>query len=119
MHYLKMRRMVLAIWFHECNLIAKSFSNSLQRFCFLINVSNWKTFHIVSWPAYICTYFPPNVFCSTTTLQLLLPPHLFTKSVGSLVEESDCPRTLLPPGVGLSALNVRLNSSAKHIFLWF
>lgn len=61
MHYLKMRRVVLAIWFHECNLIAKSFSNSLQQFCFLINVSNCKTFHIVSWPAYICT-FPPKCF---------------------------------------------------------
>ena len=86
-YYLKMRRMVLAIWFHECNLSAKSFSNSLQAFCFLINVSNCKTFCIVSWPAYICTCFPPNVFCSTTTLHLLLPPHLFTKSMGSLVEE--------------------------------
>lgn len=56
-----MRRMVLAIWFHKRSLISKSFSNSLKRFCFLINFSNCKTFHIVSWPAYICT-FPPKCF---------------------------------------------------------
>lgn len=77
-----MRRVVLAIWCHKCNHSpAKSVSNSTQWFCFPINFANCKTFRIVSWPAYICTCFPPNVFRFTTTLHLLLSPHSFcTKS---------------------------------------
>lgn len=52
-----MEGMVLPIRFHKCNLlIAKFFSNSTQRFCFLINFLDCKTFRMVSRPTYICTF---------------------------------------------------------------
>lgn len=91
-----------------------------QWFYFMINFSNYKTFHITSWPACICVWFPANVF-------FMLQPYSIcpcclsqgAENVGSLVDEYGCQWTQLLPGAGLSARDIRQNSDAEHIFLSF
>lgn len=91
-----------------------------QRFYFMINFSNYKTFHITSRPACICVWFPANVFlcCSPTPSVLVVYPRV-QENVGSLVDEYGCQWTPLLPGAGLSARDTRQNSNAEHIFLCF
>lgn len=111
---------VLPVWFHKCNLFISKCSQILCNSSVFWLISQKSSDFAHSFMVNIhLGMFPLNVFCAIVQLHLLLLTLVLQQICGKSGWGMRLPVALLPPGVGLSALNIRLNSRGKHIFLWF
>lgn len=90
-----------------------------QWFYFMINFSNYKTFHTTLRPACICVWFLANVFYVTAASICSCWLSQGTGKREKLGWRLWLPVDQLLPGAGLSARDIRQNSVAQHIFLCF